>query len=180
MRATLAVALAALGAWWAVTGCDRPPAGRRYDVGHGVAVWYQPTESGGFLPWRFDVVTPADRAARSVVLERGGAGRPVTPVLEAPLPAASRRTPVTVTFDSGHLVLRVAGAQRTADTEAARLRGGGVMNPRELPQDASGALVLRYTVPEHLAREPVPTFEEAQRLGGSEYLRLRVAVRPTP
>ena len=170
----------ALVAWWGVTACDRLPAGRRYDVGHGVAVWHRPPETGGFLPWQFEVVTPADHVARAVVLERGGVGRPVTTVLEAPLPATSGRSPVTVTFDSGHVVLRVAGAQRVGAPETARLRGGLTMNPWDLPQDASGALVLQYSFPERLARDPPPTFAEARRIGGSEFLRLRIVPRPTP
>jgi hypothetical protein len=183
MKTTIGLALCVL--LGAVAGCDRSMfGGGRYEVGHGIVVRHLPNETGGFLPWRFRVATPDD-AASYVVLERERSAESAEILLEAPLPAASGGTPVTVEIERtssgrGRLVLSVAAERRFRDIDLPFLRRGAVVNPiSELPQDSDGAIVLQYTIPEHLVQN-APSFQEARRLGESERLRLRFAVRPGP
>ncbi len=158
--------------------CVAGLSGRRgYDMGHGVRMRALPNDHGGFLPWQFDVTTPDDHGARWLVLERDGAGQGATVILEAPLPAASTRTRVTIMPDSGRLALRVGGERRFARLEAAILRAGPSLNPHVLPQDSSGAIVLQYTVPE-IGKGRLPSLAQAERLEATEFLRLRVELRP--
>lgn len=169
------IAVAVLGV---IAGCDRPiHTGNRYDVGDGIVAWYLPNGNGGFLPWRFRVNTPGGDSPSYVVLERRALGKDAQTLLEAPLPATSDSTSVTVNYESGHLVLTVGKDTKSSSVELPLLRNGTSreMNPYDPPQDRAGAIVLSYTFPANL-KEP-PSFEKAQRLPDSEYLCLRFEVR---
>jgi hypothetical protein len=137
-------------------------------------------ERGGFPSDRFRVSTPAgDGAAPYVVLENVGPGRTAETLLEAPLPAAARDTPLRVRFERVRVALEV-GPARTSRDVALPLWPGPMIITWGV-QDADSAVVLQYSIPPELgergAREGV-SFEEARRSPASRYLRLRFEMRP--
>jgi hypothetical protein len=164
-----------------IAACDRLSGGGiRHEVGHGIVVWHLPGERGGFPSDRFRVSTPAgDGAAPYVVLENMGPGRTTETLLEAPLPAAARDTPLRVRFERVRVALEVGPARTSRDVALPLWPGRMVITSGV--QDTDSAIVLHYSLPPELdqraEREGV-SFEEARRSPASRYLRLRFEMRP--